>query len=284
MQAILDATRRTIPVVAIVPEADGVRVGTEVWVEGVKMGRVTDVGLIQGQDTVLVALDLRLHRPARALVTRSSDVRASRRRFIAEPLVRVFAGSPTDPPLQANDTLRGLPRPDPAELLARAQALGPTMDTVLAAARQVRGTLARQETAARELGRQIEATTATAAALWVQMDAGPLGRFMDTGTGPPAHIRSLRGRLAALGQAADRLAGQYAPDGPLALEARDLAARIRSVDAALTLLEERVEGDQGFLGRVQMDPALELAIQGVQVQIDSLLAEAHSIILRMFVP
>jgi ABC-type transporter Mla subunit MlaD len=284
LQPIVELTRRTIHVVAVVEQAPGVNVGTEVWVEGVKVGRVKQVSLIKERDSTLVALDLRLERRARALITRSSDVRASRRRFIAEPLVRVFAGSPTDPPIQSGDTIRGKPRLGPEELLAQFEALGPAMDSVLAETRRLQGIFERRQPAFEHLAAQIQATTSAAAGLSARMETGSLGPMLDAETGLPAHVRTLRARMAQVSAAADDMMSRYGADGALVTEIRGLGERARAVDAALAGIEERMEAGGGFLWRIQADTAVHVAVRAVGVQIDSMMAEAASIALRMFLP
>jgi ABC-type transporter Mla subunit MlaD len=284
LQPLLEATRRTVTVVALVHDAPDVKAGTDVWVEGVRMGRVRNVNLVKREDSVLVALDLVLDREARALVTPSSDVRASRRRFIAEPVVRVFAGSPHDPPLQAGDTLRGRLRLGPTDLLARAEGLGPALDSVMDAARRLQQELERREPAIRRLAGQFEATTAAATALTTQLEAGSVGRMLDGDTGLPAHMAGLRQRLGELRDATDQLAVRYSPDGPLGAEFRGLADRTRALESTLDSLGERIGTGHGFIGRMQADSALGVAVRGVQMQIDSLMEEAFSIALRMFLP
>jgi hypothetical protein len=284
LQAIIETIRPTIHVVAIVDDAPGVHVGTEVWVEGVKVGRVKGVSLMRAQDTTLVALDLRMERKARDLVTRSSDVRASRRRFIAEPLVRVFAGSPADPPLQPGDTLRGRPRLAGDELLAQFEALGPTMDSVLAEARRLDVRLQQRQPAFEHLASQIHATTSAAAALAARAQIGSLGPMLDAETGLPAHIRTLRSRMADVRLAAEDMVQRYGADGALAMELHGLGERARAIDAALAGIEDRMEAGGGFLWRIQADTAMHVAVRGVGLQIDSLRAEAASIALRMLLP
>lgn len=284
LQAIVDASRRTIDVVAVVDDAPGVHVGTEVWVEGVKVGRVRRVSLVRERDSTLVALDLRLDRKARALVTASSDVRSSRRRFIAEPLVRVFAGSPTDPPLQPGDTIRGQPRLGPEEIIAQFEALVPTMDSVLAEARRLQDIFERRQPAFERLGAQIRTATSAASALSAQADLGSLGPMLDGETGLPAHVRVLRTRMTEVSAAADEMVDRYGTEGALATDMRGLADRARAIDSALAGIEARMEAGGGFLWRVQADTAIHVAVRGVGLQIDSLMAEAASIALRMFLP
>jgi hypothetical protein len=284
LERIVDAVRPKLAVLALVSDAPDVRVGTDVWVEGVRMGRVKQVTLAKEGDSTLVGLTLRLDRQARELVTRSSDVRVSRRRFIAEPVVRVFAGSPEDPPLEPGDTLRGQPRPGPAELMARVEALAPAVDSVLGAAVDIQARIHARAPAFQNLAAQMDAAGAAARTLTAQSEAGSLGRMLDRETGMPAQVGALRQRLAALGDATDQLVARYSADGPLGSDVRGLGNRLRSLEEALTDLETRIEDGGGFLGRVEADSALEVAVRGVRLQIDSLMAEAHSIALRMFLP
>jgi hypothetical protein len=284
LQPLVDLTRRTIDVVAVIGDAPGVQVGTEVWVEGVKVGRVKNVALMTNRDTTLVALDLRMQRAAVAVVTASSDVRASRRRFIAEPVVRVFAGSPADPLLQPGDTLRGQPRLSGGELIAMVEALAPTMDSVLQEARLLQLRFDERQPAFQELAARIQAATAAVTTLSAQAETGTLGWMLDGDRGLPAHMDALRARMADVNAAADEMVRRYGADGALAAEIRGLGERARAVDAALAGIEERMEARGGFLWRIQADTAIQVAVHGVSLQIDSLRAEAASIGLRMLLP
>jgi ABC-type transporter Mla subunit MlaD len=286
MDAIRDLGRRDVHIVALLEDAPGVRAGTPVWVEGVRVGRVKEVVIIKEDDVPLVELDLTLEPRARALVTRSSDVRASRQRFIGEPIVRIFAGSPDEPPIEEGDTIRGKPRLTPAELLAEAATLPVMLDSIRAAAAVVQARFEEGQPRLQRLGDQVQATTAAAGALSDQLDHGSLGRMLDGSAGLPARVRTLGARLAELGDALGAVTERYGPDleDGLAVHLERLAARSRNVQSALAALEAHMDTGDGFIGRVQQDTALQVAVRRVQLQIDSLVAEAYAIGFRMFLP
>jgi ABC-type transporter Mla subunit MlaD len=286
MDAIAELGRRDLTIVALLEEAPGVRAGTDVWVEGVRVGRVRNVAMVQENGAPLAALDLRIQARSRALVTTGSDVRAARRRFIGDPVVRISAGRPGDPPIQTGDTIRGQPRLTAEALLAEAANLPLVLDSLREAAALVQAQFERSHSRIDRLGRQLQLTMDAAGALSEQLDGGSLGPMLDGGTGLPSRARALRIRLTALAQGLTEVTERYGPDleDGLAARIQGLAERSRSVQATLAALEAQIEEGDGFIGRFQQDTALQVAVRGVQLQIDSLVAEASSIALRMILP
>jgi ABC-type transporter Mla subunit MlaD len=286
LREILDLPRRQIDVVAMVKDAPGVRSQTEVWAEGVKVGRVKKVTLTEYRDSVYVALDLRLDARVTDIITADSDVRASRQRFIGDPLIRLFAGAPGDPPLRAGDTIVGKPRLSPEQLIARAELLPATLDSLMDAARLVQTRFEARQPHVEQMGDQIRAVADAAAALAVEMEGGSLGRMLDGRTGLPAHMNALRQRVSDLGGAAQRMTERYSPhaDAGLAAHLDALRQRASNVETALAELQAMIDEGEGFIARAQADTAIQVAIRGIQIQLDSLKADAFSIALRMFLP
>jgi phospholipid/cholesterol/gamma-HCH transport system substrate-binding protein len=286
LPAIRDLTRSQVDIVALVMDAPGVRIGTEVWAEGVKVGRVQGVRIQPVQDTMFVALDLRLDTRATTIVTRGSDVRVVRRRQIGEMAVRISAGEPGDPPLQPGDTLVGRPRISPQELVALGQALPGTLDSLLVYARTVEAAFEARRPRMERAGDQIREVLDAASALADEVERGPLGEMLDPVRGAPARVRALGQRVEKLAAAAERLGERYslATEDGLAAEVRALNERARAVEASLARVQSEIETGEGFFGRFREDPAIERAIRGVEAQVDSLVAEAWSVALRMFLP
>jgi hypothetical protein len=286
LQAIRDLTRSQIDIVALIEEAPGVRVGTEVWAEGVKVGRVKQVMIQKHDDAAMVALDLRVDARATTIITASSDVRASRQRFIGEPIVRLFAGAPGDLRLQSGDTIIGVPRPSPEALLDRAMELPPMLDSLVHDARLVQAQIEARRPHFDQLASQLEALGDATSGLAALLDEGSLGRMLDGRTGALARVGALRLRVSELSEATARMIDRYSPTGDVGLAAQldALARRARNVEASLARLEALVDEGDGFVARAQADTAIEVAVRGVQIQLDSLMAEAHSVILRMFLP
>jgi len=286
LQVITDLARRHIDVVALVKHAPGVRVGTQVWVEGVHVGRVQAVEITKRNDSAFVVLDLRVERRVVEVVTASSDVRADRRRLIGEPVVRINAGSPGDRPLQPGDTIIGRPRIQPEDLLAMSEALPQAMDSLMAAVGVVRADIERRGPELERFGRQLSATSQSVVAFSQSLDAGNIGRMLDPSTGLPARMAALRARFHELNIAATRLAERYGADTDdgLAPRLEALTQRIARVDAAVAGLQARIDEGEGIIPRARQDTALHVAVRRVQLQMDSLAAEAGSIGIRMFQP
>jgi hypothetical protein len=284
IEGIRDLLRSDMDIVALLPDAPTLAVGTGVHVEGVKVGRVTGVEVVKLGDTAVIAMNLRVEPQTRRLVTAASDVSASRRRFIGETMVRLHAGQPGEPPLQSGDTLRGRARPAPADLLEQAAALPPILDSLMGEVRVVQSHLDRAEPRVQALMGQLQATGEAVSAFGVAYQDGSLARMLDPQTGFAPRIGTLQIRVRELQSAVAGLGERYSGDGELAGRVEGLTARAAAVDQALADLATRMEEGGGFLWRVQADTALEVAARGVQAQVDSLMAEALSIALRMFLP
>jgi hypothetical protein len=279
LPALLESLRPAVRVVALVTDASGVVVGTPVWAEGVRVGEVKGVQIVRRGDSTMVALELRLQPRARAIVTADSDVRVARRRLVGEATVRIAAGRPGSPAIQHGDTLVGQPRPTHEELLAAAEEIPARVQALVAAAHQAEAQLDAAQPRIRLAGEQLRAMTSATAALVAEIEAIPLGAI-------PSRVGALRAQIQALGEAAADLVARYSPasDAGLTAEFRQVAERARAVELALANLQAQMEGGEGFLPRLQTDGAIEREIDGIQLQIDSLMAEAWSLALRMFIP
>jgi hypothetical protein len=286
VRALQEMVRPRVDVVALVREAPDVRVGSDVWLAGVTVGRVKGVEVTKVRDTTFVALSLRLERRATTLANTGSDVRAVRHRFIGEPLVRLGAGRPGHPPLRDGDTLRGQPGPLPEELLEQAGALPRRLDLLLAEARSIQDRFDQRQPQVQRLQHQIEELTAAGAALRAQVETGALVRLLDPEEGLPARVPALHLLLDELGMAVAALVGRYGPgeESELGSRIHALQLRVQDIDGALTSLQARAAEAQGFAWRIQADTALQVALRGVQAQIDSVMDEALSIALKMFLP
>lgn len=289
IDAIADLTRDHMDLVAMVHEAPRVRVGTPVWVEGVDVGRVSSVGLAprstgDADGGRRVAIGLRLEGRAGALVRGDSDVYTAARRFVGQPIVYVTAGSPDAPELSDGDTIRGRERPSPEDLLARTTELPAALDSLFRSIDRIRS-LGDARTG--EIGALVEQTVAVtrvARALSTDLDRGSLGRLLDDPV-LSARIESLRRRVGQLETAVDETMARYTgPDALLADRLVQLSRRTDSLGSELAALQERLDTGAGLLARMNRDSALQVAVGGVQAQIDTLVAEAQSIALQMIVP
>jgi hypothetical protein len=138
---------------------------------------------------------------------------------------------------------------------------------------------------------QLAAVTEVAAPLAAELEGGSLVRLLDDEDGLPARLGELQERVRGLQEASSlvlrRYAGSPGSDGAppgMGPALEGLLRRAETLDRELTTLRTRLAGSHGFLVRIQQDSALQVAVRGVQAQMDSLTAEAVSIGLRMLLP
>lgn len=297
VDAVMELTTDRLDLVALVPRAQGVTVGSPVWVAGVNSGHVTRVGFagfVPGgsRDTTFVAIHVRLERDADRVITRTSDVRTRRVRFIAQPIVEIEPGPHGDPPVQSGDTIRGRGQPDPLDLLEEAAALPAGLDSLVHHVRRFQDLADRRRPEIERLARQLSGTIATAAELSNELQEGSLSRILDPQYGLAPRIADLQARLDQLRAAADRVGQRYgagaddgSPETPgLSAALGDLLRSVEGTSRQLRTLQARLDTGAGFIPRASQDSALQVAVRGVQAQIDSLTAEAVSLGLRMLLP
>lgn len=300
LNALSDLTREEIDIVALLPDASGVRVGTPVRVAGVEAGRVLAIAFLPIADSAEVALTLRIEGDARTVLRADSDVRAIRIRVIGQPVVQLEPGSPSAPPVGPGDTLRATPRPDPLHLLERSRSLPGALDSLHDATVRLRAMAGGRAPDLERLGTGLAAVVDAAGALSRDLEQGSLGRMLGPG-GAMDRLAQLRARLdevaAVLGPALARYGagaggdgaeagetGEADGSGELGAALRAVAGRVATLRTELDAMGARMAEGGGILDRMGRDSALQVAVRGVQAQIDSLRAEAASIALRMILP
>lgn len=287
IDAVRDLSRDDMDLVAILQDASGIRVGTPVRVAGVEVGRVIGIGFLPAGEAAEVALTLRIDRRARPVLREDSDVRAIRLRAIGQPIVQVEAGSPGAAPVHAGDTLRGKPRLDPLVLLDRSRSLPGALDSLLDAASQVQAMAAARSPDLERLRAGLDGALQAADAIARDLEHGSLARMLGP-AGAGAGFERLRTRLdevaAALGPVIERYTGDPAGEPGMAASLHGLSDRVASLRADVDALSARMRAGGGLLDRMARDSALQVAVHGVQAQMDTLRAEAMSILRRMILP
>lgn len=293
IDAVTDSTRDQIDLVALLPDASGVRVGTPVRVAGRDAGRVLGLAFLDAGDTVQIALRLRVDGEAATVLRRDSDVRAFRLRVIGQPIVQLEAGSALAPAVRDGDTLHGRPRASPDSLLAQARALPAAITSLLGSARQVRDLAAGRADDFAQLQVTIDAVRAEAGTLSHAADGGSLARMLEPG-GMDA-VRRLQDRLAQLADALEDARARYAPvagsdgdappaDAALPAAMDRLTTRVAGLQRDLDAFRARLAAGRGIVNRLPADSALQVALRTLQAQIDTVGQEAGSILLRMILP
>jgi hypothetical protein len=268
--------RSTYSLVAVLPDAHGLRPGVAVWLAGRPSGDVTAVELLApaGNDTLAqVAVTLELRSGVRELIRADSDARMRRQRLMGDPVIAITVGSAGARILAPGDTLRTRATLPPAALLNatdRLQRRAAAAADDLVTLRALLDDRPAFDAARAELAlarREVETLRADLA-------TGPLGAFLRD---PAARAGLDRARLALDSVpllAAARLTGPEAAELEAALAAISLRIE-RLREEAETLRALLDEPTAGFPGRFAHDTAIAVAYRGVLVQIDSLLAEAR---------
>jgi len=295
LDVVVDMFRGHIEVVAIVTETNDVRPGASVWVEGVEVGRVRSMGLVDPatlagmadrlgpDDQAAIALHLRLEERVHDVVRQGSRAYTARQRVIGAPTVRIEAGPPEAPPVEPGDTLYPVDRPTVEGLIEMGKTFPAALDSLLVGVQTLNSLADDRGPGLDRVMDRITVVNEEAGTLAADLEGGSVGRWLaDPELGQ--RVESLQRRVAALGEAGQSLQRYSAGDGDLARSGAALMARAERLGAALDALQARLDEGDGMLTRAARDSALAVAISGVRAQVDSLRAEGMGFALRMITP
>ena len=267
----------TFRLYAIVEEARGISQGSEVWLGGQKIGKVTAIRfLTMGADTtqrILIAMEvLEEHRGAmrRDAV---AQIRAGGS-IIGPQVIYLSAGTPRAAPLQSNDTVRTLQQ---ADVVAATAKFGE-------AAREVPFIMAN----VRDLRSRLQSTNGTMGAFLngggmrdLQTARARASRLMNSVGGPGGSVGPIMngdlanrtGRVMARADSVRTLLssntsslGRFRRDSTLLREVADIRNE-------LTLVRAQLDDTRGTVGRVRTDSALTIAVGQAQHEMTLLFAD-----------
>ncbi len=229
--------------------ARDVLAGSEVWLDGQKVGIVTDVRFLPpSMDTtarILVAFDM-LAAPARQL---RRDVRADVRAggtMIGAPVIYLRSGTGVGGPLQPGDTIRAIPRTGLDELTARASLATKQLPALVADLRAIAG--------------------------HVKSASGSVAPIMDRGA-----IRQVEGARAQAGALLERLTRGKGVVSMRTVQA-DLPTRVRHVTLALDSVRQLVGGSGSTsFGRFRRDSTLTTTLESLRAELAALDTLAHGV-------
>ncbi|HEX7051533.1 MAG TPA: MlaD family protein [Longimicrobiales bacterium] len=275
------ALRGTYEVVGVFEEGHRLKPGTEVWVAGRPVGRVTEVALLRPRnDGILIAARLEIASEMREQVRRDSRLRFRAPRLLAEPVVDIQPGTAAAPPLQPGDTLRAAPPPRFEPLLRSMHAFRHALDSLVADGRMLEERIDARAPAFDRLAGELAAAVTALDALTGRIERGPLAAFAEDTT--------WRASLARIETAVARIDDAFreraaAPDSATLDPAlRRLGQRADLLRARVAALRAALEAPRGFPGRRKHDPALRDALATVRAQLDSLAAELRQRPWRLF--
>jgi len=235
----------TFPLYVLTDEARGVIRGTEVWLDGQKVGLVEDIDFIPPTRTdvrgVVMRLDVLESARSHIRLDSRSDVRSGGS-LISSPVLSLRTGTPLARAVVDGDTLRAVARPNFELAASRMATAAQSLPVIL-------GNL-------KVLATQMRSTNGTAGALRVD----GMGHFRDAA----AVVRTL-GTLTA----PDR--GSF---GPLVRAAHPLGDRARAALALTDSVRTLIASGRGSLGRLRRDSTLMTNVAAARAELDTLRARA----------
>ncbi|HSJ07274.1 MAG TPA: MlaD family protein, partial [Longimicrobiales bacterium] len=273
---IVAAFDRTYTVVALVPDAPGLAVGSPVWVGGRVVGSVKALGFMPaGTDTLdRIWVDLKLPRGVQSQVRQDSRVRLTSTALIGERVVDIEPGTPSVPALAPGDTLRMKYGLSADEVTRQAASIKAQLDTLLAEARSMEPAARARITQAARAAAAMEGAMVEARRLQADLRANAGMALLDD----PAFAASLervREHAAGLPAAAARLRGEAEGTADVVAALATLEARADTLRASLDAAAQMLDASGGFAGRITRDSALIRAVDAARASLDSLVAEAR---------
>jgi hypothetical protein len=282
----------TFRLYTMVDDARGLMKGSEVWLSGQKIGKVTSISLRppQSADTLhRVAIEIEILARHRDALRRDAqvEIRAGGS-FIGPTVVYLSPGTSRGAPIRAGDTLRAARSVDleraSSQLTFAAQELPAIMGNVKvlhAALQTADGTLGALMTSAPasgvgELGR----VRVSAGRLMERMSSGggTIGLFMNGGLSARAHrvmgrVDSVRALLASN----ETSLGRFRRDS-------SLMSQVGDIRNELTLVRAQLRSPEGTVGRATRDSALTHSVADAEHQMTLLFADLKKHPLRYLAP
>lgn len=268
--------RRTYTVVAVFPQAPGMRAGTPVWVAGVQVGQISDIALLPPGDSLArVALAMELNRSTRPQLRRDSRLRFTSARMVGEQVVELSPGSAASPELSDGDTIRVTLSPGAEAVVARAREVHLAVDSLMLEAVGLRAQFTARQGQLRQVMREAAMARRELAELQRTFAGGQLSRLMSiqAAGGPLDRVQARVSEIQRLvGQTQERVAATRREAAPAQ---RDLMANAKQVQADIAALRSLMNDSAGTLPRLQRDSALQRGLAGVRARLDSLVTESR---------
>jgi phospholipid/cholesterol/gamma-HCH transport system substrate-binding protein len=268
----------TFPLYALVGEARGVMKGSEVWLSGQKIGRITDIqfrspDVADTSSRILISMEVlekhrvAMHRDAVAQIRAGGGI-------IAPPVVYMSAGTRRGAALQPGDTVRTLRQSDVEGATAQLSGAAGEVPLIMANVRVLQAQLATSEGTIGAFMNgpgfgELQRARVQTSRLMGRMTGGggSVGRIMNGG------LASRAGRVMARADSVRALLAS--PNTSLGRFRRDstLAGEVGDIRNELTLVRASLDEPRGTAGRVLHDSALTTALGQAQQEMTLLLAD-----------
>ena len=268
----------TFPLYAIVGEARGVTKGSEVWLGGQKIGRITDIqfrspATADSASRLFIAMEVleehrhALRRDALAQIRSGGTI-------IGPPVVYLSPGTPRALPLQPGDTVRTLVQSDVEDATTRMGEAAKEFPVIMANVQVLRAQLQSSHGTAGALLNgpgmgELEKARIQATRLMghVTGRGGSIGPIMNGGlTGRASRVMARVDSVRALLSSKRSSLGRFRRDSTLLTEVDDIRNE-------LTLVRANLDESRGTVGRAMHDSALTNSLGEAQQQMSLLFAD-----------
>ena len=236
---------KKVTLYVVTNEAVGVMSGTEVWLAGVKEGRVKDISFRPTSTDVRERLIIRTEFLAEALPRVRRDSWAQIRpsgSLIGAPIVYIASGSATSPPLHDGDTVHTRPKPRIGDLTGDVAAVGPALDGLTSSIDSLSAKL-----------------------------ASPVGTFGNARAHGFPRMSEVSARMSRIAAKATQ------GNGTIGMANRTkLMARASHAMAATDSIRTLMSSNKSSLGRFRRDTSLVTKAKGVLAELDTLRAFASN--------
>jgi phospholipid/cholesterol/gamma-HCH transport system substrate-binding protein len=266
----------TFRLYALVGEARGVTPGSEVWLNGQKIGKIIDIRFLPASaDTARrIQIEMEVLEAYRAAMRNDAQAQIrSGGSIVGPPVVYLSAGTHGAGPLRANDTVRTRPQADvegaTGQFATATKELPAIIANVKLLAQQLGGTdgtagAMMNGPGLRDLGR----AQSRAKLLMDRLSgSGTAGFIMRGGLTVRAHrVMARADSVRALLASSNTSLGRFRKDSTLAKQVGDIRNE-------LTLLQANLAAGRGTAGRAVSDSALRNAVAEAQQEMTLLLAD-----------
>jgi phospholipid/cholesterol/gamma-HCH transport system substrate-binding protein len=271
----------TFPLYALVGEARGVTKGSEVWLSGQKIGRITDIqfrapGVADSTSRILISMEVlekhrgAMHRDAIAQIRAGGGI-------IAPPVVYMSPGTPRAAALRAGDTVRTLTQSDVEGATAQLSGAAREFPVIMTNVRVLRAQLQTSEgtmgalmngPGLGELQRaRIQTSLLIGRVTGRRGSTGSIGPIMNGGLSTRAgRVMARMDSVRALLASGNTSLGRFRRDSTLLAEVGDIRDE-------LTLVRATLDESRGTAGRVLHDSALTSALGQAQREMTLLFAD-----------
>ena len=268
----------TFPLYALVGEARGVTKGSEVWLSGQKIGKITEIrfrppAIADTNSRILITMEVleehrrAMHRDAVAQIRPGGGV-------IAPPVVYMSPGTPRAAPLQPGDTVRTLVQSDVEGATAQFAGAAKEFPLIMANVSALRAQL---QTSGGTVGAlmngpglgELQRARIQTSVVVGRMSGGggSIGRIMNGGlTGRAGRTLARVDSVRALLASPNTSLGRFRRDSTLLAEVADIRDELTVVRAAL-------DEPRGTAGRVLQDSALTTALGQAEREMTLLFAD-----------